>query len=234
MEQPLSLSKLPFELLVNNVSLLQHKFTLPSISIYKAFLTKDIVLHYNFYLKYIDYLLSLHSYTISTSTSINNSFHSIALPLLLTLLNDYTPTLFNKVLSFCISLSSNNLFSFDCVNNIYLTLLSTELDHLLTLHIQRKVLHVPFFTQLKTLIEANTLNNNAKYDSLFIGDIIKLLQLKLFKVFEMKMQLHRNDFFLYLLNIHISNDLHRTDTQHLIFDFLCEVYKNENNMNNKT
>ena len=30
MEQPLSHSKLPFELLINNVSLLQHKVTLPS------------------------------------------------------------------------------------------------------------------------------------------------------------------------------------------------------------
>ena len=233
MEQPSPHNKLPIELL-NNISLLQHKFPPLSINIYKTFFTTDIALHYNNYLKYIDYLLSLSSYTLSTPHStIDNSFHSIILPILLTLINDHPPSnntnlLFNKLISFCFSLSSNGIITFDCVSNIYLTLLSTALDHLLTLYTQHKSLHVQSFTPLKTLIESitlNTTNNIIEYDSLFIGDIVKLLQSKLFKVFEIKMQLHRNNFFLYLLNIHMRNDLYCEDTQHLIFEFLCDVYK---------
>ena len=236
MDQPLPHNKLPFELLINT-SLLQNKFPPPSLAIYKAFFTKDIALHYNTYFKYIDYLLSLNTFTLSklqtsSSSSVDNSFHSITLTLLLTLLNDNPPSnnvnlLFNKILSFCFSLSSNGIISFDCVSSIYRTLLSTVLDHLLTENTQRKALCVQSFAPLRTLIESIALNSNIEYDSLFICDVVKLLQSKLFKVFEVKMQLYRNNFFLYLLNIRIgiSNELYCEDTQQLIFEFLCEIYK---------
>ena len=235
------MEQLPFELLVNNASVIDSKFTLPSVEIYNALFTNNtnnnnnnnehVVIRYNSYFKYIDYILSLRSYTLSTQLSqlsplnIDNSFHSIALSLLLTLLNDaHTTTTkvnhFNKLLSFCFSLSTNNVISFPCIHSIYRTLLSTTLEHVLTLHMQRKALH---FTHLKTLIEALTLNSttNSVYDPSFINDVINLLQSKLFTQFNLKLQLHRYHFFMSFLNIHTTNN----NTQQLIFTFLCEIYK---------
>ena len=225
------MEQLPFELLVNNASVIGNEFTLPSMAIYNALFTNNnnnnehVVIRYNSYFKYIDYILSLRSYTLSPSSNTDNAFHSIALPLLLTLLNDAHTTVnhFNKALSFCFSLSTHNVISLSCIHSIYRTLLSTTLDHLLTLHMQRKALHVSHFTHLKTLIEALTLHNTTTtvYDASFITDVLTFLQSKLFTHFNLKLQLHRNSFFMSFLNINTTN----TNTQQLIFTFLCEIYK---------